>query len=192
MSLNKFFITFLIIIFVGLGVYYFDRLGYYPVALVNGTIISARALNEEFDLAYQYYASVMTVSNKTILESPDFHKDLRRAALNDLIEKTLIRQELEKQVGNGLAGAVDEKVGIRAEDKRDLEDAAQALYGVSLAEFTDLVLVPKAYREILGDRLAEEKSSLDNWLAEAVKMANITILTIEFSWDKDKTSVVLR
>src|SRR3989344_5854953 len=124
MSLNKFFITFLIIIFVGLGVYYFDRLGYYPVALVNGTIISARALNEEFDLAYQYYASVMTVSNKTILESPDFHKDLRRAALNDLTEKTLIRQELEKQVGNGLAGGRGgEGRSCRAEKKGVKEGA---------------------------------------------------------------------
>ncbi len=192
MSLNKFFITFLIIIFVGIGAYYFARLGYYPVALVNGSMISARSLNEEFYLAYQYYTSVMTSDNKIILESPEFQKDLRRVALNDLIEKTLIQQELEKRVGNELASVADKKIGLNAEDKKNLEDAALALYGVSLADFTKLILVPKAYREILEDRLITEKSSLEVWLAGAVQKANVKILTLDYLWDKDKAGVILR
>jgi len=83
----KFKITLLLIIFITLGVYYLIHNGYYPVALVNGKLISARLYEKEFRAALIYYRNAMRTYAREDLDLKkyaDFVEELRRAALHNL------------------------------------------------------------------------------------------------------------
>ena len=176
-------------IFCGLAAYYVVRLGYYPVAIVNSSLITARSLNSEYLVAYQYYSRVLADKKEFDVQSLDFQKELRRAALNDLIENHLVYEELKVKIGNDLEGVVEGRIEISEADRLNLEEAAQVLYGLSLTNFKEIILVPRARREILEGRLSSEKKSLDGWLADASQSAKVFILTPEFFWDKNKVAV---
>lgn len=186
-----FYLTFLTVVFVSLGAYYLVHLGYYPVAIINSQWITARELNDEYAVAYRYYTGAALLSGKGIdVESRDFKKEIRRTTLNDLVEKIFIRQELKKRVGKDLSGILESKINASADDAKNLEEAAKLLYGLDLADFREMVLVPIAEREILEGRLFLEKKDLNSWLLEEEKNAKVFIITPEFYWDSNK--VVLR
>lgn len=185
-----FYLTFLTIVFFGLGSYYFIHFGYYPVAIVNSKLITAKALNEEYVVAYRYYAGAALLAGKVEeIGKPEFKKELRRATLNDLIEKVFISGELQKRIGEDLGGIVQNKISASVSDTDNLEEAAQSLYGLSLADFQEMVLVPQAKREILEGRLFLEKKELGGWLVEAASNAKVFILTPEFYWDINKVAL---
>ena len=186
MQLNKFFIIFLALIFVGLAGYYVARAGYYPVATVNSEIITARELNYEFLVAYQYYGVLLRDSKEVEVESKGFRKEIRRAALQDLIEKALIDQELKKRVGGELADLVEKKVKFAQSDPKILGEAARLFYGLNLSDFRNLVLKPQAERELLESHLFLEKTTLDKWLSNSLSRAGVRILTPEFTWNKGR------
>jgi hypothetical protein len=186
-NFQHFFLTFLAIIFVGLASYYVVHFGYYPIAIVNGSVIFSRSLTDEYFVAYRYYANLLGPQNEEVA-SLEFKKELRRAVLNDLIEKSLIRQELKTRVGKDLNSLVENKTKISAKGD-DMEEAANLLYGLSLVDFREMVLVPKAQREILEGRLFLENKTIENWLAEAAENASVFILTPEFYWDKNRVAL---
>lgn len=186
-NFQHFFLTFLAIIFVGLASYYVVHFGYYPIAIVNGNLVFARSLTDEYFVAYRYYANLLGPQNDRVA-SLEFKKELRRATLNDLIEKSLIGQELKNRVGRDLDSLVDNKIKIPAKSD-DVEKAANLLYGLSLADFREMVLVPKAQREILEGRLFLEKKNIEEWLVGAAENASVFILTPEFYWDKNRVAL---
>lgn len=185
-----FYLTFLIIVFFGLGSYYFIHFGYYPVAIVNYKLITAKALNEEYVAAYRYYAGAsLLVGKADDIDKPEFKKELRRATLNDLIEKVFINKELQKRIGKDLGGIIQNKISASANGKDNLEEAAKSLYGLNLADFREMVLEPRAEREILEGRLFLEKKDLNSWLSEAAQDAKVFIVTPEFYWDSNKVAL---
>lgn len=184
-----FYLTFLAIIFISLGAYYFVHFGYYPAAIVNFDFIMTSSLNEEYAVVFRYYSKILANQGGVDINSVDFRRELRRAALNDLVEKSLIRQELKNRVGRELAILVENKINFAEIDGKRLEEAAEVLYGLGLADFKEMVLVPQAQREILEGRLYLEKKSISDWLTEAAGSARVTILTPEFSWDKNRVAL---
>lgn len=185
-----FYLMFLAIVFFGLGSYYFIHFGHYPVAIVNSRLITAKALNEEYIVAYRYYAGAALLAGKREeIDNPDFKKEIRRATLNNLVEKALISKELEKRIGKDLGGIIENKISASINDRSNLEEAAENLYGLSLADFQEMVLAPQAEREILEGRLFLEKKDLSAWLFEAASNAKVFILTPEFYWDSNKVAL---
>lgn len=183
-----FYLTFLVIIFIGLGAYYFVHFGYYPVAVVNNSLITSNELDNEFSLAHRYYSTVLRGKEGYNVESLDFKKELRRAALESLIEKTLIYKEAKARLGGELNNSVDIKINKEISDPGKIEEAAKLLYGMNLADFRQLILVPQARREILDSRLVLEKTNFQTWLSGAKKSAKVFILTPRFYW-KERVEV---
>ncbi len=177
---------FLFVIFIGVAGYYVIHLGHYPVAIVNGSIITAKALNDEYGVALEYYAKTLAGQKDFDPTSTPVQKELRRAALNDLIDKSLIEAELKKRTGNNFDAAVDERIASVNADTKTIADAAKNLYGLDLAGFRALVLVPQAEKELLEGRLFLEQKKLDDWLSQAEQTAKVTILTPELSWSTNK------
>lgn len=183
MSLQKFFTTFLVILFVGLGAYYLIHFGYYPVAVANGSIITANKFETEYAVAYHYYSNALADSKETDPRSLGFKKELRRAVMENLIEQALIAQDLAQRVGKDLPGIVANKIlSVQKTDQQTIEKTAKALYGLNLADFKSLVLAPQAQKEILQGRLFLEKQDYEKWLQEAKKNAKVFIITPEFYW----------
>jgi hypothetical protein len=176
-----YYLTFLSVIFVGLGFYYLVHFGFYPLAIVNGHLVSARSFNNEFLAAYQYYSRVL--AGQMDVNSREFRGELRRATLAGLIQKSLISAELKEKVGDDLKTIVYNKIGAGGANTEALERAAQTVYGLSLADFKQMILIPQAEREVLEGRLFLEKKKLEDWLASASKNAKVLIVTPEFYWD---------
>lgn len=173
----QFKILFLAIIFFGLLGYYLIHGGLYPVAIVNGSPIWARDLIIQRGAAIVYYQNALRVS------FPEGSKDLteiRRAALDKLIENVLIYKELRNRVGAELGGLVDRKMPV-------FKDSVAAIYGLTPAKFKELVLEPQARRELLEGRLFLDKESLGDWLWQARKKANVIILSSRLGWNGSGT-----
>ncbi|MEK7640560.1 MAG: SurA N-terminal domain-containing protein [Patescibacteria group bacterium] len=183
MSLQRYFTTFLLILFVGLGAYYLVHYGYYPVALVNSQIITANHFEVEYAVAYNYYVRALSSSGDTDPRTREFKKELRRAVLDNLVEQALVQQDLNVRVGKELNQIVQGKIlNSQKLDPKTLEETARVVYGLDLSEFESLVLVPQAQKEILQGRLFLEKQDYEQWLRDAKKNAKVFIVTPEFYW----------
>ncbi len=175
----KYKIIFLAIVFLGLGSYYFVRSGLYPVAIVNSTFIWSKSYREHYNAALIYYQNLFANYSKEEMEKvniPDFLQELRRATLDKLIENVLIYGELENKVGKDLSSLVERKLPA-------FEDPASSVYGLSPAQFKEMVLVPQAQREILEGRLFLNKQTMDDWLLQARSSAKVFILSSSFTWN---------
>lgn len=191
MSLQRYFTTFLLILFVGLGGYYLVHYGYYPIALVNSQIITANRFEIEYAVAYNYYVRALSDAKDTDPKARDFKRELRRAVLDNLIEQALVQQDLNVRVGKDLNQIVQGKIlNSQKLDPKTLEETARVVYGLDLSDFQSLVLVPQAEKEILQGRLFLEKKDYEQWLQEAKKTAKVFIVTPEFYWQD--ASVKLR
>lgn len=188
-NFQHFFTLFLVIIFFSLGLYYFVHFGYYPVAIVNTDIISAKELFEEHAVAHRYYLGVLGKNREADLNSEEVAKELRRAALNNLIEQSLIHKELKRRVGRDLDSLIANKINISEERQDKIEEAAKAIYGIDFANFKQLILVPQAKKEILEGRLFLEKEDLAKWLENEYKNSKVFILTPEFYWASNRVEL---
>ncbi|MDO8466529.1 MAG: SurA N-terminal domain-containing protein [bacterium] len=183
MSLEKYFTTFLLILFVGLGAYYMVHFGYYPVAIVNSSLVTANRFETEYAVAYHYYLRALGSNKDSDPRSRGFKRELRRAVLEDLVDQSLIKNDLVFRVGKDLPEIVENKIMTAQKiDLKTIEETAKMLYGLSLADFKSLVLVPQAQKEILQGRLFLEKKDYEKWLQEAKKNAKVFIVTPEFYW----------
>ena len=178
-----FYFTFLAIIFVGLSLYYVVRIGYYPVVVVNGNLILARDFSDEYAAAYYYYARSADPKEVDV-RSNNFQKELRRAVMQELIEKSLVHAGLESKIGDQAEALVSGKIGEQNLDPQKLEEAARLLYGMTAKDLLRLVLVPRAEREILEADLISENKKIDQWLSSAGKTAKVFIITPEFYWEQ--------
>lgn len=166
----------------GLLVYFASIQGWYPIAIANSRIITARTLVRQTSAANQYYTTVLKIQNLPA-ESLD---EIKRAALDKLIENALIYSELlEKESrANQLVSARLDQLNL---DKQKIGEVSVALYGLSFSEFRDMVLLPEARKEILVDRLiAGGQQDFAQWLADAKTKASVFILNNQFEWDGAK------
>lgn len=172
--------------FFGLGVYYLAHNGLYPVIIVNSKFIFQRTFEKEFQAAAVYYQNALrTYSGNSNLNREDlrgFFQEIRRAALDNLIENTLIYNELQRRAGKALNEIVDKKLPA-------FKESAVALYGMTAEEFKKMVLIPQARREVLEGRFLLEKQDFAEWLFKEKQDAQIYILLPQFNWDGSQVAV---
>lgn len=172
-------IIFLSIIFFSLGFYYFIHAGFYPVAVVNSRLISAKIFEKEYQAALIYYKNALKIYAGQDLNQAtmrDFIIEIRRSTLDNLIVNTLIYGELKRRVGGDLPIILERKMP-------SFKESAAALYGLTGDEFKELVLIPQAYREILDGRLTLEGADFNEWLAKAKQSAKVRLLLSQFEWN---------
>lgn len=177
---------FFVMIAGGLAFNYLLSTGRFPVAFVGLRPISARALDELSAAAMRYYENVLRTYGGDLneLNRPEFKQDVRRAVFDKLIDDIIIRSELRKRIGKDLDLLVRSKLD-KVESDQDFQHAAATLYGLEPKRFRRIFLVPQAEREILEGRLVFERREMDDWLAEARRMARVTILSPEFKWGEE-------
>ena len=166
--------------------------GWYPIAIVNYHGITEQALEENMDVIYGFSRNVIALSgaDSEKINSPEFSSELRLKVLDDLISRELIFRELKKQVGIGEASAIAEKNITNAlSGKKDTGEGIEKLYGLSLAEFKDKVLLPQAFQEILAGRMDLNNQDFTEWLRNARKTSSVLIFYPGFGWDSEKVIV---
>jgi uncharacterized small protein (DUF1192 family) len=101
-----------------------------------------------------------------------------------LIEDRLIATELEKTYGvQQLAAAVDGEVSAAlAGSTQTTPQAITQLFGLSVEEFSEVILAPQARIELLQAELAKSNIDFDAWLTSALLKARVSIVVRDLGW----------
>lgn len=171
----------------GLGAYLIAWNGWYPIAMVNYHVISAAALEQNTGIAYTYYKNALSLSggDTSALNAPQSSQELHRAALDELISRALILQELQHRMSSSdLQAVVDRKIAdLTSATTTDLSAGVEKLYGMTLDTFKQEVLTPEAYTEVLQGRMNFTSQDFTTWLASARQNASVIILYPGLSWN---------
>lgn len=183
--MKKFYTAFIVLVLLAMGLTYVFRIGWYPLILVNSQLVWGRAFDKEYQSAIKYYNQVIDTYNIPGFDdknrSAEFKEDLKKAALEKIIEKIIISDELRKLSGEKTNLLVFEKIDKYLTNPR-LQTAAGTLFNLSFQDFKDIILTPQAEREILKENLEIEGRDLENWLVNQKKQANVYLFTKEFKW----------
>ncbi len=180
------YIYFASLVAVGLAAAYFISEGYYPVAMVGNTFVSARTFSEEYQSASLYYQNVLKTYGPAAYGSSTVTRaDIEASIMQGLIEDAIIREGAKQEIGNDLGGLIQDKIGKYAKDE-ELHKAAAVLYGLTEKAFTEDILVPQATREIFAARLALKGRTFDDWFLATKKSARVIFFSPQFGWDGEK------
>ena len=124
-----------------------------------------------------------------LAQSRDFKKEavsdvvLEEGVISLFIEDALVERELQKKsIGEAevkafLFGAVTR------EDLDKLNEATSKLYGWSVLEFENYVLLPQARRIMLVRELQKENIDADKWMENAREEARVRIYLPSWKWE---------
>ena len=157
----------------------------YPVATVNDIFISAKSFDLTASAATNYYAQALKVYRlNTSSTQEEFTSEMRRAALQSLIEDTLITAELQKTYEpTSLEGAITKRVGDTLASSTEITpEAIKTLFGLTMDDFKIMILAPRARQEILQHDLAAKHSDLETWLPDALARATVSIALTDLVW----------
>lgn len=183
MSHYRIYIFFSLIVAAGLTGIFLVSQGYYPIALVENDLISARRFVEEYTAASFYYKNVLKTYGSALRDVPRLTpSDLRLAVMNGIVEKVLISKGAKLETGEDLDYLISNKLAKFAGDEK-LGEAVEALYGLTRKEFERDILIPQAEREILAGRLFLRGENLEDWLRKAKAAARVIIFSPQFGWN---------
>ncbi len=168
---------------VGLGIYVVVSDGYYPVAFVNGTMITGKDLNTDYNAALFYFKNALLTygSNPQVLEKDVSQEEIRRATLDKIISDMLIYTEAKQRLGDELDKLSTALVSENFQDQK-LADITEKIYGLSAEDFKVRVLKTQAYRELVARNMNDRREDFDAWLANAKQHAHVIILVPNLSW----------
>ena len=179
----KFYAIFAAIVVCGFSFAFIVMAGYYPIAMVNGSTISAKAYNMEYAAANSYYSKVLQKYGAQAFGGKELSPaDIRSLAMQKLIEDILINGGAATEAGADLSALVQTKLQS-SNINGDLMTAAATLYGLSENDFRNLVLIPQAKRDVLSGRLFLKGQKIEDWLASAEKLAKVSIFSNQFKWN---------
>lgn len=154
------------------------ELNLYPVAFSSNWFITEKQLDKITAASLVYYQKTLSVyATSTPIIGAELKKEIKRAALDKMIEDKIIDETLIKKLGaKELKKLVNEKLA-NLSLSGEIANASQILYNLSLNDFKDLVLTPEAKREIL------EEQGID--LREIKKSHYPIILAPGFYWQSE-------
>ena len=149
--------------------------GFYPIVLTSKWLITERQFNKIVASSLTYFQKTISVyATSTPVISAESKNEIRRAALDMMIEDKIINEVLAEKMGaRELKNSVDSKLAALGIND-DVAKASQVFYNLSLKDFGNLVLTPEAKREILKER------GID--IQEIKKSRQPIILAPEFYW----------
>ncbi len=190
MRKHHFYIGFVAVVALGAGIFYVLHNGLYPVATVNGAVVTADEFQHTAVAALNFYVKAkerVAARQLTVEERDALFDEIRRATLDKLVEESLIEAELKRRVGAHAAARAEEK--LKAAERADFREAVPQLYGVSYDDFLALVLLPQARREVLNDALAADAVDAQTWLANARETAQARIFLPALVWQNGTVEI---
>ncbi|PIR44301.1 hypothetical protein COV23_00420 [Candidatus Wolfebacteria bacterium CG10_big_fil_rev_8_21_14_0_10_31_9] len=189
---NLLLLVFVVIIVMGAII----LMGWWPVATVNGSVITFAQFSKKYDIAVHFYQSELKLGQKdaSLLNTEKAKAEMRQVVLESIIESKLIDGELKKQLSDSdLVFMINEKINKVDLSSENFKKGAEILYGLSSDDFRELILAPKAKEEILQGRLFLEDNSqtsgMDNWLKEEKIKTKVSIFIPGLYWSKDGVSL---
>lgn len=175
-----------IVIVVAFAAFFLYAAKLYPIAIVNGRIIGVKEYNSSLSVSESYLSRLLEANSANMNESDKqtFLKEMRKSALKNLVEEQLIKEYLEKNMDKKeLQSVVRNKINDVLEEKdENFTDGVSTLYGLNMADFINLILYPKAEREIIEGKFFLAEQDFSVWFNKAKKEAKVSIFIPEFVW----------
>ena len=166
--------------------------GYWPIVFVNNHPIFYKEFKPAYEIVYLFYRNDVQAFNQNpaLLESPEMKEELKRATVQSLIEKKIIEIELAKEIKpDDLKKRVGEKINNINLTDQTFQKGVEALYKLSVDDFKNMVLIPKAQEEILGTILADKGVNLIDWMNKTQKEAKIFIFLSDLKWADNEVKI---
>ena len=155
--------------------------GYYPVAIVNGSIITDHSFRINYAAAYDYYQKAEKVYNLSPTSTFNV-ADFQASIFSSLVDNVLIQNELKKELGSNFDLVLNNKLKDLNENQ-NFENEVTQIYGVDYPTFRQEVFVPEAEKDIMTGRLFLKNQNLNDWLKSARSSAHVIVLSPNFYWD---------
>lgn len=161
--------------------------GFYPVASVDGSFIFHRAWKKAENASKQYAEQELKRRGEkpldfSLSENQKLLDEGRRKTLESLIEDRIVFNQ-----GSNLVVRLDEisrdRIGQVVRNRANLSQAAKILYGFSLEEFEDFVLLPQARRDAVGEALSRSHRNFEEWFGEAKQASQVRLYFVPYQWD---------
>lgn len=165
--------------------------GYYPIAIVNGQVITAQQFNQGYQVATNYsdaFSKVYGIDATSSIALDESPSATQLDVLNELIQNSLVHQSLVKDLGGDYDTLVSERVA-QYDDNTTLQAASEAIFGLSYNDFKQSFLVPETEREVMSGRLFLQGQNIDDWLTQQEKSAHVVIFSSEFHWDGQEAAM---
>ncbi len=169
-----FFVGFLVV------VYFSISTRAYPVATVNDAFISAKSFQLMVTAGEAYYSRAYAEVLAAATSSEELFKgEIRRAALQSLIEDELISQKLKIIYDpESLEVAITKRVNeALVSSSSQTEAATKAAFNLSLEDFKAIIMAPLARRELLSQEL-----KVDAWLNSELAAASVSLALTDLKW----------
>ncbi|MEK7507837.1 MAG: hypothetical protein AAB602_02010 [Patescibacteria group bacterium] len=161
-------------------------LGLYPIAVVNGRIITEKQFRSASAASSFYYENLLKAYNQGNEDPKRINQiELQSEILTSLIENELIAQKLSADLGRELQYLLNEKL-VAVTDSPDLKKNAATMYGMTWDDFKRQILISQAMKDILRDQLFLKKEKADDWISSAEKSANVILFSLKFKWGGSK------
>lgn len=175
----RWYIFFVLIVFLGSGAAFAAEEGYYPLLLVDGKVVMAQEFNRQYAASLSYYEKYLANGSPA---DDAARVRIAESVLTGMVESDLIDAEVRRQTGADLPNLIDDRISGFEKDS-GLAAAASSLYGLSFGDFRNEVLVPQAEKDILSGELFLKGQNLQDWLAAKKKSAQVVIFSPLYRWD---------
>jgi hypothetical protein len=159
----------------------------YPVASVNGRMVTAEHYSVALDSGRAFYGKDPELAEKLSTEpgfQAEFESELKRATLDAIIKYEISRDELVTMLGQAAAQEeVAKKVAEVEESKTENTDTAVAeLFGIDWPSYKLIVVEPEAYKTVLREEVEGRSLNFDLWFNDKLESAEIEIFLSGFEW----------
>jgi hypothetical protein len=157
----------------------------YAVTTVNGRAIPAKQFFANYRMSVVYTENMRkALAGQGVTSTPTFssENELKALVLTELVERSLVKEALAREVGSDLDVLVTQKIG-KYENDSALKNVAQALYGITFETYKEEILIPQAEHDILSGRLFLKGQKYEEWLSETKQSAKVEVFSDDFEWN---------
>lgn len=175
-----------------LAVFVIARVGAYPVALIENTPIFYSTWKKAVESGERFInaSAKSRVGGKAVdfnaPENAELVRSIKKESLTALIENVIMQQEGERIIRGFRVLALERTKNALQDSHTDSERAARFVYGLSLEDFEDLVLLPQARRDVLKEVLGEQSQAFDVWFQGIKKTKQVRLLFVPYGWSGEE------
>lgn len=159
----------------------------YPIASINGRMITAEYYSIALESGRAFYGKDPELAERLSTEpgfQAEFENDLKRATLDAIIKYEISRDELIAIIGEAVAlEEVSKKVEeVEAGKTENTDIAVSELFGIDWSTYKLIVIEPEAYKAILKEEIDSRGLDFNIWFNEKLKKAEVEIFLSGFKW----------
>ncbi|MDP3800338.1 MAG: hypothetical protein Q8Q90_02845 [bacterium] len=170
----------------GLLSYTFVQNGYFPVASINGNLVSQRTVKENADVSRRLYNQGLVGSSKEMDDL--FKKSSEKELIKNSLEGLIINQIVKSSATSEQVKKAEKEVAITFDYKAEanLSTVLKTVYKWDADKFKERILEPQALLQVVSQ---EKGADFDNWLKSAKLKANVKVWFSPYKWEKGELKV---